>query len=370
MEYKTRIAPPFFLTSILLLMCAPLMAQHTDNLGGNWNDPAGGKITNIIVARYARRRSDKRPAIRRPNSGSTVNDGSVRFRSTGTQLKTREIANVISPGDAQVFTVLTTILEEFDKEARKIGRPNDLALALSFFFATNANVYHDAGVPPDPQVLELRDTIAATLVEADAMNGVTDRKKQEMYEALVIYTGLALATYQEGKGGNPESLKIARQLAGQNLQAVIGVSPDKISFTDQGLNIEAEPAAATATAAQSPTEPNGPEEAPQASVLAGKLVLEFEGNEVRANQMYGGKRIRVNGTVNSIDVLKDGRITLTFHSPAAGYAHTRCYFNKSQSSRLAELQGGREAIVEGTVLGIGGGMGGKGFVELENCIVP
>src|SRR6266853_2091709 len=266
MEYKTRVAPAFFLTSILLLMCAPLMAQHTDNLGGNWNDPAGGKITNIIVARYARRRSDKRPAIRRPNSGPTVNDGSVRFRSTGTQLKTREIANMISPGDAQVFTVLTTILEEFDKEARKIGRPNDLALALSFFFATNANIYH------------------------------------------------------EGKGGNPESLKIARQLAGQNLQAVIGISPDKISFTDQGLNIESEPAAATATATQFPAERTGPEEAPSATVNAGKLVIDFEGNEVGANQMYGGKRIRVNGTVNSIEVLKDGRITLTFHSPAAGYA--------------------------------------------------
>ena len=369
MEYKSRVAPVFFLTSILLLMCAPLMAQHTDNLGGNWNDPAGGKITNIIVARYARRRSDKRPAIRRPNSGSTVNDGSVRFRSTGTQLKTREIANMISPGDAQVFTVLTTILEEFDKEARKIGRPNDLALALSFFFATNANIYHDAGVPPDPQVLELRDTIAATLVEADAMNGVTDRKKQEMYEALVIYTGLALATYQEGKGGNPESLKIARQLAGQNLQAVIGISPDKISFTDQGLNIESEPAAATATATQFPTERTGPEEAPSATVNAGKLVIDFEGNEVGANQMYGGKRIRVNGTVNSIDILKDGRITLTFHSPAMGYAHTRCYFNRSQSSRLAQLSGGQEAIVEGTVRGFSVNPA-RGYVELENCIVP
>ena len=98
--------------------------------------------------------------------------------------------------------------------------------------------------------------------------------------------------------------------------------------------------------------------------------MEFEGNEVRATQIYGGKRIRVNGTVNSIDILKDGRIAMTFHSPAGGYAQTRCYFNKSQSSRLAEIRGGQEAIVEGTVRGIGGGLGGKGYVELDNCIVP
>ncbi|HXM34266.1 MAG TPA: DUF6683 family protein, partial [Pyrinomonadaceae bacterium] len=223
----------------------------------------------------------------------------------------------------------------------------------------------------DPQMLELRDTIAEALVEGNGMNGVTERQKQEMYETLVLFTGFALATYQEGKqGGNAETVKASQQLAGQNLLALTGISPDKISFNDQGLSIEREPAAAAATATPSSTEPTSSQDAPPATINAGLLVMEFEGNEVRAYQMYGGKRIRVNGTVNSIEILKDGRITLTFHSPAAGYAQTRCYFNKSQSSRVAELKGGQEAIVEGIVRGIGGGMGGKGFVSLENCIVP
>ncbi len=175
---------------------------------------------------------------------------------------------------------------------------------------------------------------------------------------------------EEGKqNDNAASVKVGQQLAGQNLQAVTGMSPDKINFTDQGLSIEREPAPATPTATQFPPEPTRPQEA-LATINAGMLVIEFEGNEVRANQIYGGKRIRVNGTVNSIDVQKNGLIILTFHSPAGGYAQTQCYFNKSQSSRLAELRGGQEAIVEGTVRGIGGGMGGKGFVVLENCTVP
>jgi hypothetical protein len=106
------------------------------------------------------------------------------------------------------------------------------------------------------------------------------------------------------------------------------------------------------------------------TINAGKLVIDFEGNEVRALQMYGGKRIRVSGTVNSIDVQKSGLIVLTFHSPAGGYAQTQCYFNQSQSSGLAQLSGGQQAIVEGTVKGIGGGLGGRGFVVLEDCIVP
>ena len=368
---------------LVLVTCVPVAAQYTDGLGGNWNNPTSATITNIIMDRYAQRRPAKNLAAKRADTNSTartasnaaapaaqLNDAALHFRATGTQLKTREIANLIDAKNPQVFTILSTILQEFDKEAQKIGKPNDLALALSFFFAVNANVYHDAGVPPDPQVLELRDAIASALVEGNALSGVGDRQKQELYEALVIYTGLALATYQEGKSGNAESLKSSQQLAGLNLLAVTGISPDKISFTEQGLSIERELAAATATVTQSSTESASPQIAPSEAIHAGKLVLEFEGNEVRANQIYGGKRIRVHGTVNSIDVLKDGRITLTFHSPAGGYAQTRCYFNKSQSSRLAEIVGGQETIVEGTVRGFGGGFDGKGYVELENCIVP
>ena len=384
-ENRARVSRCGLLILLLLVSCASAVAQHAaDGLGGAFNNPAGTTITRTITDGIARRNRERRlAAARRSGPSSTqrtassdsaqpvakLNEASVLFRPTGTQLKTREIANVIDAGNPQVFRLLTTLLEEFDKGARTAGHPNDLALAMSFFLATNASIYHDAGEPADPQMLELRDTIAEALVEGNALSSMTDRKKQEMYEALVLFTGLALATYQEGKrGGNAETIKTSQQLAGQNLLAVMGISPDKITFTAQGLSIETEPTAAIATVPQSSAEPTSPQSAPSETVNAGMLVMEFEGNEVRANQIYGGKRIRVNGTVNSIDILKDGRITLTFHSPAMGYAHTRCYFNKSQSSRLAELKGGQEAIVEGTVRGFSDSL--RGYVEMENCIVP
>jgi len=539
----------------MLASCVPAIAQGASGLGGSFSDSAGGAITKTIVDRVARRRLEK--------TRTTVpasNDAAVSFRSTGTQLKTREIANTIDAGNAQVFTIMSAILTEYEKGARAAGHPNDLALALSFFFATNASIYHNAGEPADPPMMELRDAIAEALVEGKALNGVTDRQKQEMYEALVIFTGFALATYQEGKqGGNAETVKVSQQLAGQNLLAVTGISPDKINFSAQGLRIDngdaaandssntSNPSSSQVSAVQKDPFPDRPGYAPQkplsgtlkdsitmndlvgrwdhgagsvqtyvdsntgnyagtttsfygeqyvirsngsfdykfvgrannntvretdrgtiilsggyvtvqfegrttkkyqfiafniqpigAAILslvevhdsfqgydaagltkecghgdgfvrcvggeewarlgdkpaepvettqpsqnavsnqetvsetinAGKLVIDFEGNEVRALEMYGGKRIRVNGTVNSIDVQKSGLIVLTFHSPAGGYAQTQCYFNKSQSSRLAQLSGGQQAVVEGTVKGIGGGLGGRGFVVLEDCIVP
>jgi len=358
------------LVSMLFLTSMTAMAQYTDRLGGNWNNPASATITNIIMDRYAQRHLKKNLEAKRTGGhsiapGTTPSDSPLHFRSTGTQLKTVEIANLIGPGNPQVMTIMTAILQEYEKNARAAGKPNDVALALSFFFATNASVFHDAGEPSDPKMLELRETIADALVEGNAMNSVTDRQKQEMYETLVLFTGFALAAYQEGKqSGNTESVRVGQQLAGQNLQSLTGISADKISFTDQGLSIEREPVASSEPEVQAASPQN------VAAINAGQLVMEFEGNEVRANQMYGGKRIRVNGTVNSIDVLKSGLVTLTFHSPAGGYAQTQCYFNKSQSSRLANFRGGGPALVEGTVRGIGGGLGGKGFVVLEDCTVP
>lgn len=236
---RLRVSRVGYLILLMLALGAPAIAQHSNGLGGTFNDPVGGAITKTLVGRLAGRRRDKTRTIP-PGS-----DAPVRFRSTGTQLKTREIANTIDAGNAQVFTIMSAILTEYEKGARAAGYPNDLALALSFFFATNASVYHDAGQPADAAVMELRDAIAAALVEGKALNGVSDRQKQEMYETLVIFTGFALATYQEGKqGGNAETVKVSRQLAGQNLSALTGISPDKIAFTDQGLSIDNGAAAA------------------------------------------------------------------------------------------------------------------------------
>jgi hypothetical protein len=270
---KLRVRRCGFLMMLLLVSCAPAVAQHMgDSLGGSFNNPAGATITKTIMDRIAQRNRERRLAARRSGASSTarrpsasappvakLNESSVLFRPTGTQLKTREIANLIDAGNPQVLKLLTVLLEEFDKGARAAGHPNDLALALSFFLATNASVYHDGGQPADPPMVELRDTIAEALVQGNALNGVTDRKKQEMYETLVIFTGFALATYQEGKqGGNADTVKVSRQLAGQNLLALIGISPDKITFTDQGLSIDngsntADASASVADSSAAPT---------------------------------------------------------------------------------------------------------------------
>ena len=382
-KHKSGISRPLFLISLLLVMCAPAAAQYTDRLGGNWSNPASATITNIIMDRYARKRLEKSFADKRANAGRNatasgpsvtteapprINDAAVLFRSTGTQLKTREIANLISPGDAQVFTLLTTLLQEFDKETRKLGKPNDLTMALSFFLATNASIYHDMGVPGDPQMLELRDTIARALVEGNGLNGVTDLKKQELYEALVLYTGLALASYEEGKQGNAESLKTAQQLAGMNLLAVTGISPDKINFSEQGLSIETESQVAdNSGAAQAETA--APPSSDAGAIDYKEMMREFDTNEIAADANYKGKRVRVVGPfataekVSNVE-LQYGKILVWFWHTGY-YVHLGCFFDDSQTASVAQLRDRQTIVLEGTMLGVIS----PGRLMMNRCVI-
>src|SRR5690348_10677068 len=99
-----RVSRTGYLILLMLASCAPAIAQSAGGLGGSFNDAAGGTITKTIVDRVARRRLEKTRTVT-PAS----NDAAVSFHSTGTQLKTREIANTIDSGNAQVFTIMGAI---------------------------------------------------------------------------------------------------------------------------------------------------------------------------------------------------------------------------------------------------------------------
>jgi hypothetical protein len=104
---------------------------------------------------------------------------------------------------------------------------------------------------------------------------------------------------------------------------------------------------------------------------AAALVKEFENNEIRANQTYVGKRVRIHGVINTIEIARDGQIVLTYKSSITTRNNARCYFNKSQGARVASLTANEEGTVEGTVKGLGDGFeGAKAFLVLKDCIVP
>ena len=137
----------------------------------------------------------------------------------------------------------------------------------------------------------------------------------------------------------------------------------------EGMNIDQSSASAQPRIAEQPQSTAPSETA--APMHAAALVKEFENNEIRANQTYIGRRMRITGTVNTIEINKTGQIVLTFKTSITTSRMARCYFGKSQSSRVGALNAHEPATVEGTVKGLGDGFdNSKAYLVLENCTVP
>lgn len=169
-------------------------------------------------------------------------EASLQFHPTGTRLLTPKLVDAIGKTQAQkdqVSAIVAALFQEFDKQAMKLGKPNDLAFALSYFLAQNATLYRGKPDPKDEQFLELRETIVTAMGQSDAFARMTDRQKQEMHEMLVSYTGLVYLTYQDAKKrGDLENAKAMQELAGLNLKAITHIDPARINFTEQGLTIK------------------------------------------------------------------------------------------------------------------------------------
>jgi len=263
-----------------------------------------------------------------------------------------------------MFKLMAAVLTAYDTEARKIGRQNDFALALAVALTVNGSVYNGRPEPSDARVLEIGDAIGELMAEDNVFGGIADKQKQEMYEIMVTFTMLVQAGANEAKqNGDAASAATYRQLAGKVLKSITGMPPESI-------RLDIDTAATTADNSSARREESSPQAAAAnaTAMHAASLVKEFESNEVRANQLYAGKRVRIFGTVNTVEIDNDGKIVLTFKSSVSTYNMARCYFSKSQGSRVATLTANEQATVEGTVRGLG--EGAKTFVLLENCIVP
>ena len=92
-----------------------------------------------------------------------------------------------------MFKLMSTALTLYETEARRLGRPNDFALALAVALAVNSSVYNGQPEPEEARLLEIADAIGELMAEDNVFGGITDTQKQEMYESMVIFTMLVQA---------------------------------------------------------------------------------------------------------------------------------------------------------------------------------
>ena len=255
---------------VLSVLCGAGTAgaqQHIESVG-QWKNPVGASVGSLINDRlWVRVRAKSRarakvrtsalakaptkrinpaaPAAPAPpvadtevtsSKTSPQVDAAVRFRPSGTPLRTQAIADLLS-GNAdpetkkQTFTLVSALLTEYEKAARVQGQPNDLALAVTVALVYNDCIYNGKPEPSDEKIMALRDALAELIAEEGIFTPFSDLQKQELYENLVITTLLAKVGYEETKkSGDTTSMAAYRGLAGITLQAVSGMQPDKVNL--------------------------------------------------------------------------------------------------------------------------------------------
>lgn len=155
----------------------------------------------------------------------------VQFKSTGTRLTVKEAAELLDPVPAdrpETEKILSDILDKYEAAARAKGYPNDWALAYVSYVGLNRHVYHgntEKPIIPFEQNVGLRDVVAELATANGIFDNTTDRQKQELYEILVIFSGVAYHFYENAlQEKNAEKIKSWRLFAAQNLRD-IGIKP-------------------------------------------------------------------------------------------------------------------------------------------------
>ena len=155
----------------------------------------------------------------------------VQFKSTGTRLTLQEYLDSVnaSPQDkAELKELVLKIFKEYETAAAAKGLPNDWALAFVSYVGLNMHVYQgitEKPIIPFEQNVGVRDVVAEQATDHGIFNNVTDRKKQELYEFLVMFGGLTYHMCEKaGREKNLEELKNCKLAAAQNLK-LVGIQP-------------------------------------------------------------------------------------------------------------------------------------------------
>jgi len=221
-------------------------------MGGGFNNPISAQMSTMLWNRifYPKANGNRGASSSASRSQTTgarsqteparkADEGALRFQSGGTRVKTPALANQLGNTPAereQYLNLMNAVLDDFDQKVMAAGLQNDIAIALSYFLAENARIYRGLPELPDQQFVTIRNVIADAFLNTGALNQITNRQKQELYEGLVAYTGITQFGYEQSKqAGNERMAQLYQKVAGQNLQAITGMSPDSINLTGEGL---------------------------------------------------------------------------------------------------------------------------------------
>ena len=246
----TRLYSVGLVTVMMLIFFQPTFAQLVDfyssaNYSNFINNLTSNYIWNSSMARYTKQYQGRSSVSRSDSTSSKSSTNevpayrrypAVQFKSTGTRLTVQEYLDSVSVSlqdKAELKELVLGIFKKYETEAAAKGYPNDWALAYVSYVGLNSHVYNgitEKPIIPLEQNVGLRDVVAEYATDNDIFKNVTDRKKQELYELLVMLGGLTYHFYEKAvREKDVEELKNIKLAAAQNLK-MLGIKPWSMSF--------------------------------------------------------------------------------------------------------------------------------------------
>jgi hypothetical protein len=121
--------------------------------------------------------------------------------------------------------------KSFQSESQKLGRENDLALAITFFISTCLMVYHQTPEPGDEAAESLYQSVAESMWETPEIGQMSNQEKHLASDKLIYVSGLILTGYLSSKeSGDQATLQSYRQIAADCFESFTGLKADSIKL--------------------------------------------------------------------------------------------------------------------------------------------
>ncbi|MCF4970653.1 DUF6683 family protein [Nostoc sp. CMAA1605] len=137
----------------------------------------------------------------------------------------------------QSTQAFTEGFKAFEEEARRLGRPNNVAMAFTYLVGVCYMVYYGEE-PSEAALMNLQANSDAAFGASSAFQALNSQERQKLYETFVLMATLPLAGYTVATEQNDqELLNTYREIAGVALETALGVRPDRLRFTATGLEL-------------------------------------------------------------------------------------------------------------------------------------
>lgn len=135
----------------------------------------------------------------------------------------------------QLTEAFTEGFKAFEAEAKRLGRPNNVAMAFTYLVGV-CYMVHYGEEPTETALMNLQANTDAAFGASATFKNLNNLERQKFYEAFVLMATLPLMGYTVAVEQKDQALlDTYREIAGVALETALGVRPEKLKFTDIGL---------------------------------------------------------------------------------------------------------------------------------------